>query len=149
MTLASTFDAASTAALLGWLLLASGVIVREGAARRALLLAGGRLMPLLLAAAYVTLLVLYWRDEPAGGFDSLDAVAQLFQSRGKLLAGWVHFLAFDLLVGRGLIDQTLQAGHSRWWLLPCLPLTFWFGPAGLLLYVLLMALRRGLMSGKG
>lgn len=140
MSLERAFDCSSTAALLAWLLLLAGLAVRDGAARRALLLAGGRAAPVLLAVVYAVLLVLHWRSAPEGGFGSLNAVAQLFQSRGKLLAGWIHFLAFDLLVGRGLIDHALKAGHSRWLLLPCLPLTFWFGPAGLLLYGLLCVL---------
>ena len=33
------------------------------------------------------------------GFDSLAAVDQFFENRYLLLAGWVHYLAFDLFVG--------------------------------------------------
>jgi hypothetical protein len=36
-----------------------------------------------------------------GGFGSLTEVSQLLGSRDWLLAAWVHYLAFDLLVGPG------------------------------------------------
>lgn len=57
----------------------------------------------------------------------------LFSSRGKLLGGWLHFLAFDLLVGRWMIAQVLAAQRSRRGLLLCLPATFLYGPVGFLL----------------
>jgi len=134
MTPAQIFQAASALALLGWLLLALGVIVNGVASRRALLRAGGRAVPLLLCAVYVAVLVAYCGSTPGGNFNSLAGVAILFSSSGKLLGGWVHYLAFDLFIGRWIVDDVVASGRSRWWLLPCLPLTFLFGPAGLLLY---------------
>lgn len=128
------FTLASIAAMLGWLLLVAAVLAPQGKARSRLLWAGGRLMPLLLSTAYLALLVLHWRSAPGGNFGSLAGVATLFASPGKLAGGWVHFLAFDLFIGRWMIDDVLARGASRWCLLPCLPLTFLYGPAGLLLY---------------
>jgi Domain of unknown function (DUF4281) len=88
----------------------------------------------LLSVTYLVLLVVHWRSAPGGGFGSLEGVAQLFASRGKLLGGWFHFLAFDLLVGRWMIDDTCSSARTRWVLAACLPLTFLYGPAGFLLY---------------
>ena len=34
-----------------------------------------------------------------GGFGSLADVATLFQKQELLLAGWIHYLAFDLFIG--------------------------------------------------
>ena len=128
------FELASTAALVGWLLLIAGVLAPAGAARRTLLLWGGRVLPLALCLAYLALLIVHWRSAPGGGFGSLQGVITLFAAPGKLLGGWVHFLAFDLFVARWMVDDTLHTGRSRWCLLPSLPLTFLFGPAGLLLH---------------
>ncbi len=139
MTPELVFQLASSAAVLGWLLLAAGVLVRPGTARRLLLLAGGRIVPIVLSIVYLALLVSYWSSAPGGNFGSLEGVARLFSSQGKLLGGWVHFLAFDLFVGRWMVDDTLNAQRSRWALLPCLPATFMYGPAGLLLYFVIRA----------
>ena len=128
------FTLASTAAMLGWLLLVGAVLAAPGKARKGLLWTGGRLVPLLLAAAYLALLMWHWRSAPGGHFGSLDGVATLFASRGKLVGGWVHFLAFDLFIGRWMIDDVLARRAPRWHLLPCLPLTFLYGPVGLLLH---------------
>ena len=127
------------AAILAWALLAAGAFVSSPRPRRLLLLIGGRVVPLLLASGYVVLLIAYWKSAPDGNFGSLDGVARLFSSRGKLAGGWLHFLTFDLFVGRWVIDDVLQSERSRWFLLPALPLTFLYGPAGLLTYFALRA----------
>lgn len=152
MSLDQIFQIGSTTALLAWLLLATASVMAAGQWQRRLLFIGGRVIPVLLSAVYVVLLIIHWKSAPGGGFGSLDTVATLFASRGKLLGGWLHFLAFDLLVGRWIIDQVIapnslegrpKTGLSRWILLPCLPLTFMFGPAGFLLYqAMLLGSRR-------
>ena len=55
----------------------------------------GRVVPLLLATVYLCLLVAHW-GEGAGGFGSLKEVEALFANPWMLLAGWIHYLAFDL-----------------------------------------------------
>jgi Domain of unknown function (DUF4281) len=58
-------------------------------------------------------------------------VQLLFTSEWAALAGWVHYLAFDLLIGAWIARDVMSRGLSRWLLLPLLPLTFMFGPMGL------------------
>lgn len=100
-------------------------------------------VPALLAVAYVGLLVTTFRQpDTAGGFGSLDEVAALFESRHALLAGWIHYLAFDLLVGAWEARDAERLGLSRWILIPCLGLTFMAGPAGWLLYGTARTVRR-------
>jgi hypothetical protein len=53
------------------------------------------------------------------------------------VAGWVHYLAFDLMTGLFIKRNALKHGISHWLLIPCLFLTFMFGPIGLLLYFLI------------
>jgi len=56
------------------------------------------ILPLLLAIVYLFLVVAYF-GAAKGGFGSLDGVAALFQYPHVLLAGWIHYLAFDLFIG--------------------------------------------------
>ena len=91
----------------------------------------GLAIPALLAVAYTGLVLAFW-SSAKGGFDSLDNVAALFQTRELLLAGWIHYLAFDLFVGAWIVRTARQAGVAFWLVVPCLALTFLFGPAGFL-----------------
>jgi hypothetical protein len=93
----------------------------------------GRLWPLALAVLYVAALALGW-GSTGGNFSSLAGVRQLFSGDWTLLAGWVHYLAFDLFVGAWIAAEAERAGLSRLWLVAVLPLTFLFGPAGFLLF---------------
>lgn len=78
-----------------------------------------------------------------GGFGSLEEVALLFQNPYALLAGWIHYLAFDLFVGSWISAHAAKHSISRWLILPCQFLTFMFGPIGLMSYFLLrIAIRR-------
>ncbi len=72
--------------------------------------------------------------EAKGGFDTLQNVASLFANPWVLLGGWVHYLAFDLFIGCWEVVDARERGLSHWMVVPCLLLTFLFGPAGLLLY---------------
>jgi hypothetical protein len=100
--------------------------------------------PLLIAAVYVWLLVAHPMPK-GGGFNSLAQVAVLFSSPYALLAGWIHYLAFDLFTGAWEARDAARFGIARWLVFPCLALTFLFGPFGLALYLLLkLAMRRHL-----
>src|SRR5688500_14670905 len=52
-----------------------------------------------LALLYTYLVAANLGAFQSDSFNSLDNVASLFRSREALLAGWVHYLAFDLLTG--------------------------------------------------
>lgn len=77
-----------------------------------------------------------------GGFDSLASVLSLFQHPGSTLTGWVHFLAFDLLVGWGITQHAVKSSMNRVLVVLCLLLTFMLGPIGLGLYGALRLGRR-------
>jgi sorbitol-specific phosphotransferase system component IIC len=54
-----------------------------------------------------------------------------------------HYLAFDLFTGAWEARDAVRLGISRWAVLPCLVLTFLFGPMGLALYLLVkLAMRK-------
>jgi hypothetical protein len=52
-----------------------------------------------------------------------------------LLAGWTHYLAFDLFIGGWEVRDAQRRGVPHLFIVPALVLTFLLGPAGLLLYL--------------
>ena len=137
------FSLASTVVLPAWLALAIAPTHRWTQRIAAVGL------PALLALAYASLLLatLLVPSGAGGGFGSLDAVAALFSDRRALLAGWIHYLAFDLMVGAWEARDAGRVGVSRWALVPSLLLTFLAGPAGFLLYLGARAVVRGRREG--
>ncbi|MCG8494138.1 MAG: DUF4281 domain-containing protein [Sneathiellales bacterium] len=101
-------------------------------------------IPLVLALGYCGLLLL--NPVEKGGFGSLEDVGLLFTNPASLLAGWAHFLAFDLVVGAWICRTGRKEGIKFWMILPCLPVTFLFGPAGFLLFTLIRFAHRNLFK---
>ena len=135
MTADQVFSIANLVALAGWL-----ILIFAGWKRWAAGLVTGAILPLLLAIVYGALIATHWSGHQ-GGFGSLPAVALLFANPWLLLAGWIHYLAFDLFIGSWQVRDAAKRGISHWLVVPCLALTFMFGPVGLLLY---FCLRRSL-----
>ena len=99
------------------------------------------LIPGLLAVIYIYLISIhFWGTD--GGFASLAQVALLFQNKYIILAGWVHYLAFDLFVGSWEVRDGQKLGIPHVLIVPCLILTFFFGPAGLFLYFIFRAAKK-------
>jgi hypothetical protein len=138
-SLEAVFRIANFGAVIGWIVL---VLAAVFGWRQALQRFCGGLVPLLLAAAYVVLLITHWAGAPAD-FSSLAGIGALFRQPAALLAGWLHYLAFDLLVGVMIAERFLDDRMPRILLLPVLPLTFFFGPAGWLLFQAIRFARRG------
>lgn len=98
------------------------------------------IIPTLIAVVYVYLMATHLGQAPAeGGFDSLAGVKALFTVDGALLAGWIHYLAFDLFVGSWEVEDAQEKGVPHLVVVPCLFATLMAGPAGLALYLLLRA----------
>jgi hypothetical protein len=98
--------------------------------------------PLLIASVYAWLLLAHATPK-GGGFQTLAEVAVLFSSPYALLAGWIHYLAFDLFTGAWEARDAARLGISRWLMAPCLVLTFLLGPLGLAVYLVLkLAMRK-------
>ncbi len=129
------FSAASTAALLGWLLLIAGP--RRRWVRW--LIGGGIVGGLCLV--YGVLAMAYFFTVPGGGFGTLEQVMRLFTVPEVALAGWVHYLAFDLAVGLWIAQRSDAQGVSRWLQAPVLGVTFMFGPLGLLIGAAVLAVQ--------
>ena len=106
------------------------------------------IVPMLFAFIYVGIVVTTFGRTP-GGFSTLGAVATLFSSPWALLAGWIHYLAFDLLIGTWEVRDARERGVPHLLVVPCLILTFLFGPAGWLLYTIVRSTRsRQMLEGR-
>ena len=97
-------------------------------------------VPSLLAVVYVAL-VATTLPSSEGGFSSLAGVRMLFANPWALLAGWTHYLAFDLFIGGWELRDAQQRGVPHLLVVPALILTFLLGPAGLLVYLAIRSVR--------
>ncbi|MCO4054048.1 MAG: DUF4281 domain-containing protein [Bosea sp.] len=136
------FRHASILAMSGWLVLTASILLRWRMGRDVI---AGLAVPGLLSVGYVAIIGAYW-SSAQGGFGSLAEVAALFGSRWMLLAGWVHYLAFDLFLGAWIARDAEAHGVSRWLVLPLLPATLLFGPLGLALW---LAMRLAMLPNSG
>jgi hypothetical protein len=128
MELERIFSLAGAVAMSGWLLLI--FFPRNNIAR----LIGGIVMPVALSILYLILIAGNIQGAE-GGFGSLADVATLFQKQELLLAGWVHYLAFDLFVGAWETRDAARNQIPHLVVIPCLVMTFMLGPIGLLFYL--------------
>lgn len=135
MTFETGFQIASSAAFAGWVIL-------WFAPRTPTTLAFLRFGVVgLLAVAYTVLVALYLGRVEGGGFMSLAQVRALLSSDPVILAGWLHYLAFDLVAGLWIAERADQEGLSRPWQIPFLALTLLLGPVGLLAFYGYLAVR--------
>ena len=130
MTADQIFNFANFASLLGWVFLAAAAVLRR---ENWVVLWTGLVWPLAFATLYTALIIFFFFKAP-GGFDSLAHVQLLFTDHWAALAGWVHYLTFDLFIGSWITLQVLQRRLPRLVLVVILPVTFLFGPMGLLLF---------------
>lgn len=72
---------------------------------------------------------------PAVSQPTLSGMAALLGSPAGATIAWVHFLAFDLVVGRWIYLDSQERRASAWLVAPVLFLTLMLGPAGLLFYL--------------
>jgi hypothetical protein len=135
------FTIFNSAALAGWVLL---LLAPRARVTRKLVHSG--VFSLLFAAAYLAILGPRLELDAFKDFNSLAGVMRAFQNPWFMLAGWIHYLAFDLWIGAWMGRDAETRGLSRLLVVPCQLLTFMLGPVGLLLYVVLV--RRALPSGR-
>jgi hypothetical protein len=138
MTSEALFQVANLLALLGWLALFCSPL-----SPRIAMAFAGLVIPVVLSVGYTSLMLVHWASAD-GGFESLPAVAELMDNPWLLLAGWVHYLAFDLLAGTWEVRVARQDAIPHLLLLPCLALTFLLGPAGFLTFQALRVSRHWL-----
>ena len=135
MAAEQVFFIANLIAVAGWL-----ILIVAGRIRWVSSLVTGIVLPLLFALLYSFLVAAHW-GEKTGGFGTLGQVRTLFSNDWLLLAGWVHYLAFDLFIGSWQVRDARKHGIPHLLLVPGLILTLMFGPIGLLLYCIVRLVR--------
>lgn len=132
---ATLFSFGSTLVLPGWLLLilaprwkwTTGLVTTI-------------LIPVALGVVYLYLMATNFGNTE-GGFGSLAEVTLLFENPALVTAGWLHYLAFDMLVGSWIVRNAAAKGINHLLVVPCLVLCFLAGPVGYLLYLAIRAFR--------
>jgi hypothetical protein len=127
MTAAETFSFVNLTVIPAWLMLI--FLPRSNWTR----IVAAYAVPAALAIVYLTLLLMNTPPQGAG-FSSITQVERLFSSQWLLLAGWVHYLAFDLFIGAWEVRDAYRLNIPHLLVIPCLILTFLVGPVGLLAY---------------
>lgn len=125
------FQYCNMAAPLGWLLMA---VAPRWKWTQKIVISG--LYPMLLGLVYLLIIVTTFGSGD-GDFGSLAGVSTLFQNPWALTAGWIHYLCFDMFIGAWEVSDAHKHGIAHWMIIPCLFLTFMFGPIGLISYFLL------------
>lgn len=136
------FRIGNMTAMAGWLVLLVSPFAPKLADR-----VSGLVIPALLSVAYAGLVLAFWSGAP-GGFDSLPNVMLLFTKPEIALAGWIHYLAFDLFVGAWEVRMARAERIPFPLVVPCLALTFVFGPAGYLAFSTLRTARAAAVSAQ-
>lgn len=136
MTPEALFGLVGLPAVLGW-----AVLILAPRRWPPLLWLPGLIIPLALSLIYAVLILTHFAGAD-GGFDSLAALRLLFADDWLLLAGWLHYLAFDLMVGTLMAVRMDRAGIIRLVQAPVLLLVFLFGPLGVVLALLTEAALR-------
>ena len=130
MNAETIFSTVNILAMAGWILL---IFAPKWRWTKKIVISGG--IPILLSIAYLILVVVFF-GQTDGGFDSLENVMKLFTNKWSVLAGWIHYLAFDLFVGSWEVKDSQEKEISHWFVIPCLIFTFMLGPIGFLIYII-------------
>jgi len=141
MTLEMLFKAANYAVIPFWLLLI--LAPRWSWTDR---LVHSPVVLLLLAPIYAYMLFGYGPAPEGMGFISLYGVMLGFSAPHVVVAGWIHYLIFDLFVGAWEARDARRRGVPHLLLVPCLLATLMIGPVGLLLYVLVRFISKRLLE---
>ena len=97
-------------------------------------------VPAVLSIFYLGIVITHF----SGGlpdFSSLEEIRALFSNDYMLLAGWIHYLSFDLVLGSWILARSQAQKFSHWLVAPVLLLTFMMGPVGLLAFFTLHYLK--------
>jgi Domain of unknown function (DUF4281) len=86
---------------------------------------------------------------PAIARPSLTGIAALLGSPEGATIAWVHFLAFDLFIGRWIYLDSQERRLSALLTAPALFLTLMLGPLGFLIYLLIRVAATSREAGKG
>lgn len=132
MTVDQIFSIVNSAALLPWLLM---ILLPKWKFTHFII--HRFVFSIIFSTLYLGLLFFYFGKMGMGSFSSLVGVTELFSHKELVLIGWVHYLAFDLLVGSWEFRDAPKSGIPHLFLVPCLFFTLILGPVGFLMYLII------------
>ena len=132
----SIFQTCSTIAMVGWLVL---LIISPFWSSFDKFLIG--IIITLFAIVYAWLIFQVFTPGDFEKFSSLNGVMELFTDKTAVTAGWIHYLAIDLLTGIWIKKNAQKYNIHHLIVLPCLLVTFMLAPIGLLLYLLVRSIK--------
>ncbi|MBC7570786.1 MAG: DUF4281 domain-containing protein [Spirosoma sp.] len=105
------------------------------------------LIPVCLAVVYIVYL---FGGGPVdfGSFATLAGIKAMFANGGDgvMLAGWIHYLAFDLVAGTVILRDAQQKNVPHWLVIVPLFFCFMLGPVGFLLYWIIRTVRTRMLA---
>ncbi|MBT8219979.1 MAG: DUF4281 domain-containing protein [Bacteroidia bacterium] len=101
-----------------------------------------KLVPIILALIYAVYITIAVSGGSEMDFSSLESVMNLFKDEQAVLAGWVHYLVFDLLVGMWCMNQNKSIGINSILMGVCLLGCFMLGPIGFLLFLVFKRIKQ-------
>jgi hypothetical protein len=137
MPLEILFKGANFAVLPFWLLL---VVAPRW--RGTQLLVHGPAVVLLLTPIYAYMLFGYGPSTQKVDITTLYGVMSAFTAPHIVVAGWIHYLIFDLFIGAWEARDALRLNIPHVLVIPCLLATLFVGPVGLLIYVAMRFIAR-------
>ena len=138
MTLATVFSIVGMIAMPMWVLM---VFLPKWKVTKFLM--DFKVIPVVLSLVYVFYIFQSMKIEGALDFGSFASVMTMFTKENVVLAGWVHYLAFDLLVGIWMLSKNEELKINQFIMAPCLLGTFMFGPVGFLLFMIVKTIKKG------
>lgn len=124
------FSLLNTLAMVGWALL-----ILSPKRWQWVLATTGIAIPTLIGLVYGGLMLTHFTQVEGGGYGSLSQVKALMSNEAVLVAGWAHYLCFDLVVGTLIAYLSDKQGIHRFIQIPMLLATFMFGPVGFVLFL--------------
>jgi hypothetical protein len=102
--------------------------------------------PVMHAIMYAWVLVAILISSEAGfDFGTLEGIVTAFRDPNAVFLGWIHYLSFDLLVGRAISKDAIENKEISnityyFVVVPCLFFTLMAGPVGFLIYLILSSI---------
>ena len=131
MTAQLAFQILNFIALIFWIIL---IFFHRKRAYRFLISSGFAFI--FFGLVYIILLLTNFEIDPTA-FSSLENMESLYSNSWLILLGWVHYLAFDLLAGVWIKNDSLKNGINQRLIIIPLIFTFMTGPFGLLFYLVI------------
>lgn len=99
-------------------------------------------IPIFIAVVYVWYIAGGLGGFEMDSFSTLANIKSLFTKDEAVLAGWAHYLVFDLLVGSWIYKTAKERGMSAFLVAPCLFFCLMFGPFGWLLFKVMSVFKK-------